>query len=118
MPERFVIKLPWPQRVLSPNGRGHHMARARAAKSYRSAAHWECKTAGVPVMEWARLKVTFYPRPRGPLPDRDNAIASFKAGQDGIADCLGIDDRHLEVTHKISPERHECVVVEIEGERA
>ena len=37
------------------------------------------------------LRVTHHPKP-GRAPDQDNAIASFKAYQDGLADALGVDD--------------------------
>ena len=44
------------------------------------------------------VKITFQPPDRRKR-DRDNMIAAFKAGQDGLADALGIDDAILVPTY-------------------
>ncbi|KEZ00297.1 hypothetical protein AI27_06455 [Sphingomonas sp. BHC-A] len=91
------IELPFPAKILWPNGRGHHMRRHSAAKKHkgwaRAAALAERKHA--PAGEQLRLIATFHPKPAGPAPDKDNAGASLKAYQDGIAWALGVDDRHF-----------------------
>lgn len=89
------IFLDWPYDALWPNKRPHWAAKAKATKAYRFAA--KCKTLGA---EIGVIRVTFCPKPFGPMPDRDNCIAAFKAGQDGIADALGINDRDLTVIHE------------------
>ena len=38
-----------------------------------------------------KVAIKFYP-PDNRKRDRDNMIASFKSGQDGVADALGMDD--------------------------
>lgn len=45
------------------------------------------------------IAVTFRP-PDKRRRDKDNMIASFKSGQDGIADALGVDDSTLPVSHE------------------
>lgn len=92
------IELPFPDKILWPNGRGHHMAKYRATKKHK---------------EWARI-ATYGAQgrasicPPGPIPihyavtpktanaiDKDNAVAAMKAYQDGIAAALQIDDSHF-----------------------
>lgn len=90
---QLTVSLPWPDRRLSPNARQHYMARARMAKSYRQICALMAIENG-----WRRIDadhlavtVTFHP-PDKRRRDRDNMIASFKSGADGIADVLGVDD--------------------------
>ena len=78
------VILPGLMRALWPNARPHWAQKAKAVKAYRFAAKSMCLGAKPGV-----VRVTFCPKPFGPIPDRDNAIAAFKAAQDGIADALG-----------------------------
>jgi len=89
------VILPWPYEALWPNARPHWAQKAKATKAYRFAAKSMCLGAKPGV-----VRVTFCPKSRGPFPDRDNAIAAFKAAQDGIADALGVNDRDLIFTHE------------------
>jgi crossover junction endodeoxyribonuclease RusA len=89
-----VIELPWPPRILSPNGRGHYMDVYRAkkkAKEYAFAVTRAAKigiAAGdVPIL----ISLRFHP-PTKNAPDADNAVASMKAALDGIALALKVDD--------------------------
>jgi crossover junction endodeoxyribonuclease RusA len=88
--------LPFPAKVLWPNGRPAHWAeKARAVKSARKAAWAAALAAGVkalPVGGRYGLAVTVYPKTRNAI-DADNAVSSLKATIDGIADALGVDDR-------------------------
>lgn len=86
------IMLPWPSRALSPNARGHWAQRSRAAKAYRHQCFLFAKKAGL-VAPAGRilLQLEFLP-PTARRRDDDNLLASFKAGRDGLADALGIDD--------------------------
>ena len=43
------------------------------------------------------LTITFYPPTRRAF-DLDNALARIKAGLDGLADVLGVDDKHWSLT--------------------
>ena len=95
--ERELV-LPWPDRVLHPNSRGHWSKRAKAAKAARQAAFVLAREAG-----WRELKLS-----DGPLHvwmdgyacdrrrrDADGLLSSLKPALDGIADSLGIDDRRF-----------------------
>lgn len=94
--------LPWPHKDLSPNGRPHHFAKARQVKAARALAHKEALAAKIRRGDARRrVEVTFCPKTKGPVPDQDNCIASFKAYQDGLADAMGCDDRELIVSHAI-----------------
>ena len=82
-----LLELPYPPSVLNPNNKKHWAVKSAAAKKYRKQIGWIAKTHP-PLKEF---KLTFYPRRSDA--DRDNAIASFKAGQDGLQDAWGINDR-------------------------
>ena len=92
-----MIELPWPPRELSPNARVHYHAKARAAKTYRDGTYWIARAHGpqfliaegvIPIM------VEFFPPDRRHRDD-DNMIGAFKAGRDGIADALAVNDRRF-----------------------
>lgn len=89
------IILPLPPRVVSPNGRAHWAAKARAVKAMRYRAAAEVLAArGKDRAVWpaATVQVTYYHRDRRRR-DGDNALASCKAFIDGIADAgLVADD--------------------------
>lgn len=89
----------WPASVLSPNSREHWTKRAKFKKSQR--------------LEWATLarasrmtapregkvdvRLEFIPTDRRPR-DADNMLASCKAGLDGLADALGVNDSRFRIT--------------------
>lgn len=91
------IELPFPAKILWPNGRGHHMRKHKVAKTHKGWARAAAlaERARTPAGQSLHLVVTFHCKPSGPLPDKDNAGASIKAYQDGIAWALGVDDRHF-----------------------
>jgi crossover junction endodeoxyribonuclease RusA len=47
------------------------------------------------------LRIVFVPPSRRRYDD-DNLLASFKAGRDGLADALGVDDRAFVTTLSVS----------------
>ena len=97
----YVVDLGWPEKVLSPNARGHWSSRARAVKSARLAAWIRARVAiGRNRPSWGKVAVSveFCP-PDKRRRDMDNLIASMKASFDGIADAIGIDDRHFIPTY-------------------
>ena len=102
-----MIALPFPDKSLWPNGRSHWAVKAREAKKLRQEAAWATKAASVRVGDSPiPLHITVYPKAKGPAPDPDNAVAACKAAIDGIADALGINDRHFAApTVTVSPER-------------
>lgn len=96
----LTFKLPFPPAILSPNARPHHMRLAAAKKAYRQTCFWECVSWGVKRFKADKiaLRIEFVP-PDNRRRDKDNLIAAFKAGQDAIADALGVDDSTFQVTY-------------------
>jgi crossover junction endodeoxyribonuclease RusA len=91
------VTLPWPAKELSPNARMHWAQKAKFAKAYRMACFTLCLQAKLAKPETEgrlHLWLDFYPPDRRHRDD-DNMIASFKAGRDGIADALGVDDKRF-----------------------
>jgi crossover junction endodeoxyribonuclease RusA len=88
------LTLPWPLKELSPNARTHWRTLAKAKKAYRQACAWTATEQGVRRIDPGPLVVSllFVPPDRRPR-DTDNMLASLKAGLDGLADVLGVDDR-------------------------
>ncbi len=110
------LTLPWPPAGLSPNARLHWAAKAKLTKAYRADCYWAAKAGGVPVVEPLplALTITFCP-PRAGRLDRDNRIAAFKAGQDGLAQAMGCDDSIFVPTYRMgAPTKGGAVLVEIQ----
>lgn len=95
----MILIMPWPPTALSPNARQHYMALARAKKKYREVCAWQAKEQGARRIEADKLHLTltFYPPTRRAF-DLDNALARCKAMLDGLADVLGVDDKHWSLT--------------------
>lgn len=93
------VILPWPPKGLSPNCRHHWAQTARLKASYRKAC-WVLtrEAAGLdfprPMSGMVDVSLEFVPPDRRPR-DLDNCIASMKAGLDGLADALQVDDRRF-----------------------
>lgn len=98
------LTLPFPDKILWPNGRGHRMAKARATKIARTAA-WglALEQIGASKPAWARVRLswTIHPKTANKLDD-DGPPAALKAFRDGIADALKIDDRNFQATYTIA----------------
>ena len=109
------VCLPWPPKELSPNARTHWATKARIAKRYRATCHILAKQARLQAGEGPiHLVVTFAPPDRRHRDD-DNCTGAFKAGRDGVADAMGVDDSRFRVTASIStePVKGGCVVLTI-----
>lgn len=89
-----MLVLPFPEKILWPNGRGHHMAVHRAFQKHKQWARLATLSESVraPIASRIEWTATFYPKTANAIDD-DNARASLKAYQDGIALALGVDDR-------------------------
>lgn len=91
--------LPFPDKLLWPNGRTRrYMAKHRVLKSHRGWAKIAAQAAGVknlPRGHSYSIAITVHPKTKHPI-DRDNAVSSAKAYLDGIADAMGVDDRHFD----------------------
>ncbi len=110
--------MPWPTAKLSPNARLHWGERNRAAIAYRTACKFATLNAlnqhpgALSVMRahvegGGRLHVfENFDKPDRRARDDDNVFASFKAGRDGIADALGINDRHFRLHPFVTDIRH------------
>jgi len=97
----------WPDKKLLPNARVHWAEKARLIKAYRQSCFYATRVQ-VPVSfaaearlrvetgEKIHLFIDFIPPDRRARDD-DGAIGAFKAGRDGIADALGVDDKHFRI---------------------
>lgn len=97
--DALTLTLPWPPADLSPNSRVHWSKLARAKKAYRAACGRTAKEQGAKRIEAERLHltITFVP-PNRRAHDLDNCLARMKSGLDGLADVLGVDDKHWTLT--------------------
>ena len=94
---RFV-ELPWPPAELNPNKRLHWSVKRKHVATYRSQCAWLAKQARLAV-HWdgdVHVWIDFFP-PDKRRRDDDNLVAAFKAGRDGLADALGIDDARFRI---------------------
>lgn len=110
-----MILLPYPAPPLWPNKRAHWAKKARETKRHRAWA-WGAARALMPEVggDCIPIKITLYPKPTGPAPDKDNVIASAKAYLDGIAEALGVNDRNFSApTVVISSQRLSQMGIEI-----
>jgi crossover junction endodeoxyribonuclease RusA len=111
------IRLPYPPAKLSPNKRLHWAQRAAIVGVYRRecrilSRHFHVADIGL-TRRPLPVKITFHPPDRRRR-DRDNAIAAFKAGADGVADAIGVDDADWSPTYEVGePVKGGCVIVEI-----
>jgi crossover junction endodeoxyribonuclease RusA len=90
------IELAWPARPLWANWRGKLRDKISAPKAARHAAWATALSAGIKQAGITRpiLRFQFHP-PTKRLPDLQNMPHTVKAQIDGIADALGIDDKHF-----------------------
>ncbi len=108
------LTLPWPPTALSPNTRQHWSALSRAKKAYRNACAITARQQGAARSEAKKLHVSmvFVPPTRRAY-DLDNLLARMKSGLDGLADVLGVDDRHWKLEIDRSDEIGGFVRVEV-----
>jgi len=112
------ITLPWPPSALNPNARHAHPAiKWKAAKAYRSACKALAEAHGMvaPDSPKIALWVEFVPPDRRHRDD-DNMVAAFKAGRDGLADAMGVDDRRFSCRYAVADEIGGMVRVSITAE--
>lgn len=89
-----TLTLPWPSdKALSPNARVHWSVKARAKKAMRHSWALLAKSQGLKAAatENLELHLVFMQKDRRQR-DLDNLLASCKAGLDGLADVLAVDD--------------------------
>jgi hypothetical protein len=103
-----MITLPFPAKVLWPNGRTRNVRyKAAAFKDARTTAAWAAKAASIKTGDSPiPVHIVVHPKAKGPSPDADNCVSACKAYLDGIASAMGINDRHFAApTVEVSPER-------------
>lgn len=98
------LDFPWPPAELFPNRanrRTGHWGYAKKAKALRTLA-WglTVQARGVRKPFGGKLPLTINveltpPLRRGKVADEDGVIAALKPARDGIADAIGVDDRHF-----------------------
>jgi len=100
-----TVRLPWPPKELSPNAKLHWAKKAKFTKSYRHTAWALSLEAKLRASKEGLIEmdITFYP-PDKRHRDYDNMVASIKAGLDGLADALQVNDRQFRPTFKFSDE--------------
>jgi crossover junction endodeoxyribonuclease RusA len=100
-----VVRVPWPPKELSPNGRLHWARKAKVAKRYRLTCFLAAQEAGLrnlPASPEYEVTLRFHPPDRRGR-DEDNLVASIKSGLDGLAHAMGVDDRTFRLGHKVEP---------------
>jgi crossover junction endodeoxyribonuclease RusA len=86
------IVLPFPAKILWPNGRGHWAEKGRETKKHRLWALGAALSLRLPKPEGrVNVSLTIHPKTAHAI-DADNAVASCKAYLDGIAQALGVND--------------------------
>lgn len=112
----MIITLPWPYRGLSPNDRVHWHRKSTVTKMYRSDCYFLAKLAvGASALSFPdaiALEIRFFPADKRKR-DRDNMLASFKAGIDGLADALRVSDNRFVPTIRVMPETLNKIEVEL-----
>lgn len=96
--------LDWPPKGLSPNARLHPLRKHAIGAKYRSDCCYLAKSENAHNAVWPDgklpVEIVFHP-PTKHKRDLDNMIASFKAGQDGVADAMGVDDSRFVPTYHV-----------------
>ena len=104
----------YPPNILSLNARPPRHQKAKAAAKYRS----DCKILALAAKLTAPcdgdfpVRLDFFPPDRSRRDD-DEPIGRFKAGQDGIADALKVDDHHFRPAWFIHRQPLGCIVFTI-----
>lgn len=107
----LTVEMPWPSVALSPNGRAHWAAKAKAVKASKHYAWTMAKSLmgplGIAPGSWVgpvSVQITFHPSVERDR-DLDNMQASQKAALDGISMALGINDTHFRPVSSIGEKR-------------
>lgn len=115
----FVLELPWPSSKLSPNAREHWSTTARHKRAFRARCRAIGESVGIGALQGSEnvvaVHLTFFP-PDKARRDWDNMLAAMKAGLDGLADAMGVDDHRWRVSFDVSdPVKGGVVLVQVRG---
>lgn len=110
------VELPFPPADLTPHAKGNWKAKAAATKRYRRLCANEAMAQGLRGISAERIRARITIHRPDLRRDYQNCIAAFKAGVDGIADVIGIEDRYWAIDFCEGELRRPmgCVAVEIE----
>ena len=116
----FLLEIPWPSPKLSPNAREHWTVTSKAKKLYRARCRAIGESVGLGYLKGSenavRVDLLFFP-PDKRARDWDNMLASIKAGLDGLADAMGVDDSRWRVGFEVvEPVKGGRVMVEVREE--
>lgn len=114
------LTLPWPPRILWPNGRGHHMVRYRYQQQAKSDGYYAARAALKPTLvagyngQPIKITLTAHPPTRRDYDD-DGLIGAFKHYRDGIAEALCVNDKLFQTqpVERGEPRKGGAVVVRI-----
>lgn len=110
------LRIIWPPRELHPNWRGSWRKRAPVTKMMRTYAAAVTREAKLVAPEGKiEVRLTFCPPDRRHR-DLDSMQSAFKAGFDGIADALKVNDRMFRPVSdwgEVDPEGKGYVLVEL-----
>ena len=100
--EPVEVELPFPPACVFPNAkrRTHWSRYSRATRNYRNTCFVLTRKAKV---QGKLLKVCFH-QPDKRRRDDDGMIAAFKAGRDGVAEALRVDDFHFRPQYAFADE--------------
>lgn len=115
MRDTLTLILPFPPKELSPNKRLYWAKVSSVKKAYRADCYWLAKAATHQKFDpnsKLHITLTFYPPDRRHRDD-DNMEAAFKAGRDGVAEALGVNDRLFTVTRRVADEPLNFVQMQI-----
>lgn len=114
------LVLPWPPSALNPNARhGHPARKAKFAREYRQAcwsetlANFGCAAGQrmFPGTGRIAIRLDLFP-PDKRSRDDDNAESAFKAGRDGVAQALKVDDARFQMNRFLHIDQpRNCVVL-------
>ena len=115
----YVLELPWPDRRLSPNAREHWSVTSKHKRAYRARCRAIGESVGIGALRGSensvRVDLTFFP-PDKRARDWDNMLAAMKAGLDGLADAMGVDDHRWKLGFEVSdPVKGGIVLVQVRG---
>lgn len=102
-----TVTFPWPPSCLSPNAkrRSHWSKYSGPTKKYRALCGWLAKEQGLHLTRRNDPDTKFhvgltFNQPTKHRRDMDGMLGSFKAGLDGLADAMGVDDHKFELSLK------------------
>lgn len=112
----MIVELPWPPKELTPNfkRRKHWSFSLKPTKQYRQTCCALALVAGArKTGDKFGMMIAFFPPDRRKRDD-DGMIGAFKAGRDGLADAIGVDDHVFRPTYSFGdPVKGGKVVVTI-----